>query len=191
MNNNRELTPVLSHVSKIYQMKYFIITIISLFFTAFPAQAYTAKRVLNSSECVELGGEVVNTLEKGCDSDNKFLGEVMGLRCPCVCCKSNINVSDNNVIIPVRIEITDKLRIRDGFVKKKYYGVIQNQKELNRIWSELYDVDNDLNIIFNTNDAPAPQIDFNNYSVIWYANRGSGASFVDSIEVFKEQQNIK
>lgn len=97
----------------------------------------------------------------------------------------------NEIAIPEKIEIPNKLRIRDGFVKKKYYGVIQNQKELRKIWSKLYDVYNKFNIIINTNNAPVPQIDFNSYSVIWYANRGSGASFVESIKVLEEPQNVK
>jgi len=101
-----------------------------------------------------------------------------------------LSAQNEEVILIEKIDILDKLRIRDGFVRKKYYGVIQNQKELKKIWSKLYDVYNDLNIIINTNDAPVPQIDFNNYSVIWYANRGSGASFVNSIDVIEDSDQV-
>jgi len=43
---------------------------------------------INSSECIIKGGEIVNTLGgDGCNSKEKFLGEVIGMKCPCVCCK--------------------------------------------------------------------------------------------------------
>ena len=41
-----------------------------------------------------------------------------------------------------------------------------------------------------TNNEPVPEINFSKYSVIWYANRGSGASFVESIEVIGELDKV-
>jgi len=95
-----------------------------------------------------------------------------------------------NVIAGLRIEIPSKLRYRDFFVKMKYYGIIQSQKELNKVWSKLYDVYSKNNVLANTNDAPVPQVDFSKNSVIWYADRGSGASFVKSIDVYEEAESI-
>lgn len=48
----------------------------------------SGKRTLTSEECVARGGHIINTLGgDGCKTSDAFLGEVVGLRCPCVCCK--------------------------------------------------------------------------------------------------------
>ena len=170
-------------------MKRFIPAIIWMCLFCIPTRACSSNDIITSSECAQSGGEIINTLtEEGCKSESEFLGEVSGLRCPCICCKF---LGNDSRMIPKKIEIPDKLRVRDSFIKNQYYGVIQNQKELKEIWSKLYDIHNDFNIITNTNDSPVPEIDFNHYSVIWYANRGSGASFVESIRIMEEPQDLK
>ena len=40
---------------------------------------------LTSRECVDKGGEIVNSLSGECDG--KKLGDISDLRCPCVCCE--------------------------------------------------------------------------------------------------------
>jgi hypothetical protein len=43
---------------------------------------------ITSDECVELGGEVIDTLgDEGCCSEDNFLGTVIEMKCPCICCK--------------------------------------------------------------------------------------------------------
>jgi len=44
--------------------------------------------IINSEECASMNGKIVNTLDEidKCSSKD-ILGEVMGLDCPCICCK--------------------------------------------------------------------------------------------------------
>ena len=45
------------------------------------------KQELTPDECENKGGRVLNTLGGyECDEDEKNIGEVIGLFCPCVCC---------------------------------------------------------------------------------------------------------
>jgi len=100
-------------------------------------------------------------------------------------------------VVPEIIEIPDNLRVRYGFDYTQYYGVLNSQKELNQIWRNLINIQDEI-AEFNRwlpwvkgKVPPAPEIDFEQHSVIWYTNKGSGASFVESIKVFEEQQNVR
>ena len=67
-------------------MKQLLFSTVILFLLAAPVFGET---VIDSQECARLGGEVINTLSDECGSDDKLLGKVKGLRCPCVCCAKN------------------------------------------------------------------------------------------------------
>lgn len=41
----------------------------------------------SSSECTDLGGEIVNTLSEDPATKGTILGDITDLRCPCVCVK--------------------------------------------------------------------------------------------------------
>ncbi|MEA3230004.1 MAG: hypothetical protein U9P44_03740 [archaeon] len=43
---------------------------------------------LTLQECESKGGRVVNTLGETCTDDEKNIGDVKGLFCPCICCKA-------------------------------------------------------------------------------------------------------
>ncbi len=50
--------------------------------------SYGDEPYLTQEECIELGGEVINTADKEhCWTTKNFLGTVTGLRCPCICYK--------------------------------------------------------------------------------------------------------
>ncbi len=43
---------------------------------------------ITPDECTSKGGEIVNTLDgASCKSQNDFFGNVVGLKCPCICCR--------------------------------------------------------------------------------------------------------
>ncbi|MCD4666358.1 hypothetical protein K8R47_00950 [archaeon] len=43
----------------------------------------------NSYECDSKGGRIVNTLSEDCYLNETNMGDVKGLRCPCICCVPN------------------------------------------------------------------------------------------------------
>lgn len=46
-----------------------------------------SQKTVTSAECGAQGGRIVNTLSgSGCDANETIIGEISGLRCPCVCC---------------------------------------------------------------------------------------------------------
>ncbi|MFA5780630.1 MAG: hypothetical protein WC947_10930 [Elusimicrobiota bacterium] len=44
-------------------------------------------QLLSGDECAQKGGEVVNTLAQKTWNDKDIIGEVDGMRCPCLCVK--------------------------------------------------------------------------------------------------------
>ena len=59
-----------------------------LFFKTFSCVEYGNSPEITTEECIELGGEIINTLDSGnCCSEKNFLGTVIGVECQCVCCK--------------------------------------------------------------------------------------------------------
>jgi hypothetical protein len=48
-----------------------------------------AQQSMTSDECTARGGEIINTLSENgtCETPGDNLGDVAGLKCPCICCK--------------------------------------------------------------------------------------------------------
>lgn len=44
---------------------------------------------LNSTECANLGGRIVNSLSETCNEEETQIADVTGMKCPCVCCVLN------------------------------------------------------------------------------------------------------
>ena len=69
-------------------MKKFITIALSMLITVSAyAQVDIEERILSGDECAELGGEIINTLSQEDCGEDEYLGEVEGMRCPCICCK--------------------------------------------------------------------------------------------------------
>jgi len=60
------------------------------------SKLYTVERVIDGDECAEFGGEIVNTLSQADCGSKEYLGEVKGMRCPCICCKKKEEISDSD-----------------------------------------------------------------------------------------------
>jgi|GEM_PF-4564965 len=73
------------------------------------------------------------------------------------------------------------LRIKEGFDYSEYYGVIRSEAEFERFWANVIDIRSGfLKRLFGA-PPERPEVDFNRYTVIWFAHRGANASFVRSI----------
>ena len=57
-----------------------------VFFLVIVLVLLTGCTKLDSDMCTQKGGRIVNTLEDACMEDEVNIGEVEGLRCPCICC---------------------------------------------------------------------------------------------------------
>lgn len=74
------------------------------------------------------------------------------------------------------------LRLKEGFDYSTYYGVILSSASLEELWSQLVNVKRGQ--YGRRARVPDPPVfDFARYVVLWFADRGAGASFVDSLEL--------
>jgi hypothetical protein len=87
-----------------------------------------------------------------------------------------------------KIEIDSDLRLKDRFDYSTYYGVVHSQIELNRLWSHLINIQRNFYQL-NTRVPKPPQVDFNKHMVLWFADRGVHASFVESLEITENEEN--
>jgi len=107
---------------------------------------YTVERQMGGDECAQLGGEIINTLsQKDCGA-NEYLGEVVGMRCPCICCKREEAkaLTFANIYTVERIIDGDTLKLANGEIVQligidapelfsidgKYYSELEPSEEL-------------------------------------------------------------
>lgn len=79
------------------------------------------------------------------------------------------------------VELHQDWALKKSFDYSTYRGVFYNEAELKQVWADMinvWDEHSGLPIKTNPNQPIMPIIDFEKYSVIWYADRGSRASFV-------------
>ncbi len=86
-----------------------------------------------------------------------------------------------------KVEINADLRLKDRFDYSTYYGVVHSQIELNRLWSQLINIQRKFYQL-NARVPKPPQIDFGKHMVIWFADRGVHASFVQSLEITENEE---
>ncbi|HXX58020.1 MAG TPA: hypothetical protein VEI96_08485 [Thermodesulfovibrionales bacterium] len=82
-----------------------------------------------------------------------------------------------------KIEIDPDLRLKDRFDYSTYCGIIHSQRELNTLWSQLINIQDDFYHKFTSHIPKPPPVDFSKHLVIWFADRGVNASFVESLEI--------
>jgi hypothetical protein len=88
----------------------------------------------------------------------------------------------------VKIEIDPDLRLKDSFDYSTYCGIIRSQRELNTLWSQLINIQNDFYHKLTSRIPESPQVDFSKHMVLWFADRGVNASFVESLEIAKNEE---
>jgi len=87
-----------------------------------------------------------------------------------------------------KIEIDQNLRLKDRFDYSTYFGVIRSQRELNTLWSQLINIQNDFFHNLISRIPEAPQVDFSKNMILWFADRGANASFVESLEIIEHEE---
>jgi hypothetical protein len=87
-----------------------------------------------------------------------------------------------------KIEIDPDLRLKDRFDYSTYCGIIRSQKELNTLWSQLINIQNDFYHKLFSRIPESPQVDFSKDMVLWFADRGVNASFVESLEIAENEE---
>ncbi|MGV7220385.1 MAG: hypothetical protein ACQ9MH_02520 [Nitrospinales bacterium] len=84
-----------------------------------------------------------------------------------------------------RVSIDANLHLEESFDYSTYFGVINSPEGLRKIWSHI--VKNENTLFFpNAGVSPPPKIDFNNYRVLWFADRGANASFIESVDLVED-----
>ena len=82
-----------------------------------------------------------------------------------------------------KIEVDPDLRLKDRFDYSTYCGIIRSQRELNTLWSQLINIQSDFYHKLTSRIPESPQVDFSKHMVLWFADRGVNASFVESLEI--------
>lgn len=80
------------HYNKYMKRRLIVLVIILLILAAFLALwEYTSAPIglviMTGDECTEKGGIIVNTLGEKTWNDEDVIGEIDGMRCPCLCIK--------------------------------------------------------------------------------------------------------
>jgi hypothetical protein len=86
-------------------------------------------------------------------------------------------------VIVEKIEIDRDLRLTKKFDYSTYYGAISSQEELSELWSKLVNTKRDFEILGRLEVPPPPSVDFDTHAVLWFADRGADASFVESLTI--------
>ena len=86
-----------------------------------------------------------------------------------------------------KIEIDPDLRLKDRFDYSTYCGIIRSQRELNTLWSQLINIQDDFYHKLISHIPKSPQVDFSKHMVIWFADRGVNASFAESLEITENE----
>jgi len=86
-----------------------------------------------------------------------------------------------------KVEINADLRLKDKFDYSTYCGVVHSQIELNRLWSQLINIQRKFYQL-NARVPKPPQVDFSKHMVLWFAERGVHASFVQSLEITENEE---
>ena len=85
-------------------------------------------------------------------------------------------------------------RLKESYDYSIYSGIFRTEVELKNVWKYMvnaYDEVSGLPFPKNPNQPMMPQIDFDKYSVVWYADNGSNASFVTMNKVVEYQNLIE
>jgi len=86
------------------------------------------------------------------------------------------------------VSIDVNLRLEKNFDYSKYFGVISSNEELEDVWSHM--VKKGDSIFFpRVGVSPPPEIDFNIYQVLWFANRGANASYIESVDLVEDTES--
>lgn len=81
------------------------------------------------------------------------------------------------------IAIDRDLRLRRGFDYATFHGVVRSTGELRTLWSELVNIQREVNLNLLARVPDPPVVDFDREMVLWFADRGAAASFTKAIEL--------
>ncbi len=81
------------------------------------------------------------------------------------------------------IAVDAEFRLRRGFDYSEYYGVLRSARDLERLWNQLVHVREPMLPVIGTPRPDPPAVDFTTTAVLWFADQGARASFVESLEL--------
>jgi hypothetical protein len=87
------------------------------------------------------------------------------------------------VVEAERIPVDNSLNMSDWSKDKAYYGLIDSQEGLDKLWSRQVSADKPYASRFGIGLPESPKVDFSKYSVIWFSDMGANSSGVDSVLV--------
>ncbi|TSC75236.1 MAG: hypothetical protein G01um101430_559 [Parcubacteria group bacterium Gr01-1014_30] len=91
-----------------------------------------------------------------------------------------------------KVDLHTDWRLKKSYDYSIYRGIFRTEAELKNIWKYMvnaYDEVSGLPFPKNPNQPVMSEVDFDKYSVVWYADRGSNASFV-TMKKMVEYQNL-
>lgn len=94
--------------------------------------------------------------------------------------------ADSKEITLEKIQVDRNLRRDKKFDYSTYFGVIHSQEELEEIWSRMIKADDNTFFLSGLGVPSSPKVDFGKYQVLWFADRGANASFVESAELTED-----
>lgn len=89
------------------------------------------------------------------------------------------------------IKIDSEWRLKSNYNYSTYKGIINSESDFSKLWNSMINVYDELRGEINPNRPIIPTVDFNNYSVIWYADKGKNASFSTATEMIEYDDHIE
>ena len=93
-----------------------------------------------------------------------------------------------------KVNLHSDWRLKSSFNYSAYKGIFRNENELKKVFGSMVNAYDELQAFWEKKHEPQPVmpiIDFGKYSVIWYADRGSNASFTTLKEVLEYDDFIE
>jgi len=93
-----------------------------------------------------------------------------------------------------KVNLHSDWRLKSSFNYSTYKGIFRNENELKKVFGSMVNAYDELQAFWEKKHEPQPVmpvIDFSKYSVIWYADRGSNASFTTLKEVLEYDDFIE
>ena len=99
------------------------------------------------------------------------------------------SAGDSKSIPFEKLNLHTDWQLKSSFNYSIHKGLFQNEGELKKVWAYMINAWDEQSAFWKkrqANQPVMPTIDFEKYSVIWYADRGTNASFVTLDEVLEQ-----
>ncbi|MBP9728195.1 MAG: hypothetical protein KBD27_02330 [Candidatus Moranbacteria bacterium] len=103
-------------------------------------------------------------------------------------------ISEPQPLIFEKVNLHSDWRLKSSFNYSTYKGIFRNENELKKVFGSMVNAYDEQQAFWEKKHEPQPVmpvIDFSKYSVIWYADRGSNASFTTLKKVLEYNDFIE